>query len=201
MRMFVLALVLCPAARAQALLDYTAAAVGTSTGAAAGKKVSDGIDKALGRTGGVLGKAALEGAPSARTATKRPVVARSTPARAAAPAVPESLSRPARKQKTATSALSFVGPVLPPSAPPEPEFQPPVPPPPADPTSEQVASIGAGVTREDLLVRLGKRFSRITMVDDGRLSETYRFSIREGGFARVRLIDGAVVSVDSPGSN
>jgi hypothetical protein len=79
-----------------------------------------------------------------------------------------------------------------------PAIEPPPPPPPPPPpqvTAEDLKNISKGLSRQDLL-KLGAPVSRITMDDDGHLLEIFSYANKETSFGRVRLIDGAVASVE-----
>lgn len=179
-------------ALAQSMLEHAAAATGGTIGAAGGKKVSEGITKILNKTGkttasaGETGKAAskepllkvgvLEPAPE----TAAPAKANPTPARRASvrsvaadiPAGPAVASQP-------PAGLPLSMPVAPP----------------LPPTPEKVAAIPAGASRDDVVSALGAPAARISMYEDGRFVEIYRYSNGGSTVGAVRLANGAVETV------
>jgi hypothetical protein len=85
-------------------------------------------------------------------------------------------------------------PVEPPPAP-EPPPPPAVIPPPPPVTADDLRAVTAGVNREDVL-KIGQPASRITMFDDGHLSEIFRYGTGNSMLGIVHLSDGVVTSVD-----
>jgi len=78
---------------------------------------------------------------------------------------------------------------------PEPVPTPAVIPPPPPVTIEDLRAVTAGTPREDVL-KIGQPASRITMYDEGHLSETYRYSAGTAMLGVVRLSDGVVTAVE-----
>jgi hypothetical protein len=78
---------------------------------------------------------------------------------------------------------------------PEPPPAPAVVPPPPPVTLEDLRAVAAGTAREDVL-KMGQPASRITMYDDGHLSETFRYSAGTAMLGVVRLSDGVVTAVE-----
>jgi hypothetical protein len=78
---------------------------------------------------------------------------------------------------------------------PEPPPAPAVVPPPPPVTIEDLRAVTTGTPREDVL-KIGQPASRITMYDDGHLSETYRYSAGTAMLGVVRLSDGLVTAVE-----
>jgi outer membrane protein assembly factor BamE (lipoprotein component of BamABCDE complex) len=70
---------------------------------------------------------------------------------------------------------------------------PPAPPPPATP--ETIAAIQAGTSRDQLVSSLGTPSARISMFEDGRLVEIYRYSNSGSTVGAVRLANGSVETV------
>jgi hypothetical protein len=85
-------------------------------------------------------------------------------------------------------------PVEPPPAP-EPPPPPAVVPPPPPVTVEDLRAVTAGANRENVL-KIGQPASRITMFDDGHLSETFRYGAGNSMLGVVHLSDGLVTSVE-----
>jgi hypothetical protein len=85
-------------------------------------------------------------------------------------------------------------PVEPPPAP-EPPPPPAVAPPPPPVTAEDLRAVTAGANREDVL-KIGQPAARITMFDDGHLSETFRYGTGNSMLGVVHLSDGVVTSVE-----
>lgn len=78
---------------------------------------------------------------------------------------------------------------------PEPPPAPADAPPPPPVTAEDLRALAAGTPREDVL-KIGQPASRITMYDDGHLSETFRYSAGNSMLGVVRLSDGLVTTVE-----
>lgn len=78
---------------------------------------------------------------------------------------------------------------------PEPPPMPAVVPPPPPVTIEDLRAVTMGAPREDVL-KIGQPASRITMYDEGHLSETYRYSAGTAMLGVVRLSDGVVTAVE-----
>ncbi|MDX2153172.1 MAG: hypothetical protein SFV54_20680 [Bryobacteraceae bacterium] len=62
-------------------------------------------------------------------------------------------------------------------------------------TRAELETVEIGISREALLARCGAPRSRITVFEDGRLDEAFRYRTT-GGEAKVRLLDGKVASID-----
>ncbi len=139
--------------------------------------------------------------PAAKTLRKRPAgadqsVARSTSKSAGKddaynlvpPPPPLPVQRVAIGKPVETSAR-LVSPAPTPTVAPAPPLPPP--PPPAV-TIEDLRRITPGTNREDVL-KLGTFASRVTMIDNGHLAETFRYPV-----GSVRVSDGVVASVELP---
>ena len=178
---------------AQNLTEFGAAVAGGSVGGASGKQVSDGVTSIFEKVGGQTAKAAnakkkekpaepaLKVAPGVATletgdvppppvANRRDVTPPRVPSKAAIPA-----------DVTEATSNNAVAPALPPP----PEMSP-----------EDLKTVTSGMSRVDVL-KFGAPASRITMFDNGHLSET--FSYRQNGrkIGTVHLTDGAVASVEA----
>jgi hypothetical protein len=191
-------IILAPTALAQVMVDASAATAGGVTGAAAGKKVSEGLSGVFGKVAKQSEKAAsqIEKAPAAVAKPQSaPQVTAQAPAASAfsggalieaSPGMPKSGGvplPPPPAHKVIEKPMPFVGPIYVPEPPPPP-------PPPPEATPDDLRKLARGESREDVL-KFGEPASRITMFDDGHLQETFRYP-----FGVVRFIDGAVVTVD-----
>jgi hypothetical protein len=178
----------------QALVEHAAAAAGGASGAVAGKKVSDGIDKVFGRVGQSLDKAAkpdknapvLKVGPTQAAPKPAPVPVADL---AASPA-----SAPSGAHRVESRPGAPVAPAVVPDVTASLEPAPAVAPAPQI-TADDVAKITEGVKREEVLARLGTPASKIMMFEDGKVLEIYRYANRDQSLGAVRLLDGAVTSV------
>ncbi len=171
-------------ASAQAMTEVGASAAGSAIGSAAGKKVSEGISSIFGKLDKTTARAAkapednsksdplLEvGAGVPRVSTHESV-----------PPPPPPAGHHARAPKPPVHETFAAVP-------------PPPPPPPPPVTTDDLKKVASGMNREELL-KLGTPASRISMSDDGHLSETYSYTDKDNWIGRVRLVDGAVSSVE-----
>jgi hypothetical protein len=194
MTRFALTLALAVSAAGQAMIEHAAAAAGGSVGGVAGKKLSDGLNKVMGKVDGTLKGAADQGEPG--KAVEKPA--------ALLQVVPGSPTTGARKDDAGVvppppmrrAALVKPDPV--PAPAPVVEVAPPpvrvVPPPPPEVTSEDLKKVVAGMSREDVL-KLGPPSSRVTMFEDGHLLEIFRYYAKEADQGVLRLMDGTVSSI------
>lgn len=183
---------------AQTMTEAAAAAAGSTVGGVAGKQVSSGIDKIFGKTGDVLKGAAKQGTAKQDAGAKEPLLK-------VGPGKPkeDASSVPPPPPPAAGERLVRRAPVAASQAPPTPQpvyvapTPPPAPPTPAPPamTRETLASVTAGMSRDELL-RSGAPISRVTMFDGGHLVEIYRYQSRDSVLGVVRLSDGAVSKVE-----
>jgi len=174
-------------AAAQAMVEYAAGAATGSAGAAGGKGISKGLDNIFGKLNQATQKAAST-APAAKAA--QPAAANvGTPAAAGA----------ATRSRKPLATLASTQPTALPSTP-EAEVAP-VPEtaviaaPPA-PTVEDLATIELGVTRQDLLARLGRPAGSTMIPGDEGLQETYTYQVKGQLLGKVRLLNGTVVAVE-----
>jgi hypothetical protein len=103
------------------------------------------------------------------------------------PPPPLPIQRVAIGRPVETSAR-LVSPTPAPAAASAPPIAPPPPPPPV--TIEDLRGLAPGTHREDVL-KLGTFASRITMIDNGHLAETFRYPV-----GSVRVSDGVVAAVE-----
>jgi ABC-type microcin C transport system duplicated ATPase subunit YejF len=62
-------------------------------------------------------------------------------------------------------------------------------------TAEAVASIHAGMKRDEVLRRIGAPLSKLAIPEENELVETYRYAVSAGRAATVRFSDGIVTDV------
>ena len=178
-------LVLPAGLAAQTLTEYAASAAGSSTGAVAGRKLSQGLDKALNKAAAVT-----------QTTAEARQEKKAGQAASAATALPASSARRQRSATRREVAVRFYGPVLPPAPPErEPEPKPTAVQEPFVPTTEDLGAIAEGTSRADVIARLGAPASKVLMADEGKLVETYQYRTKDGAFGRLRLVDGVVSAV------
>lgn len=187
---------------AQTLVEHATAAAGGTAAAAAGKKVSDGIDSVFGALANVAKDATgkdekgktkarrtLDPAPPIPEVRVMPMAAPAGPAKKpAAPAV-------AKRVPAGPASVPAVAPVEPAVPVVEAAALPPAPPAPPEPTAEDLASLNAGASRADVTAKMGRPSSRVTMDDDGKLVEIYSYRTKAGSLGSVRLVDGVVKDV------
>ncbi len=186
----------------QTLVQSSIAAAGGSVAGVAGKKVSEGVDKVLGKVSEITSDAADTvkpaatekktrslprgaGIPKASTAvsSRAPLTPRASAPPPPRPGLPKSNQNIAatRRVKELDTVDAFVPP---PSAIPTPV-------PERQPTAEDLQSLTTGATREQLADRMGKPSAKITMAEDGKLVEVYTY--RNAG--TVRMVDGTVADI------
>lgn len=191
MRLVALIFVLAATAWSQAMTEAAAAAAGSTVGSVAGKQVSKGVDRILNKAGSLLGGAAKEKAQE----SQQPVLQ-------VGPGVPkakqEAFSVPLPPPLPKAPLVRRVSIAPPPTtpAPAQPELQPAAQPAPRPAISrESLQAVTPGMSRQDLL-NLGAPASRISMYQDGRLVEVYRYMQQNQTIGVVRLTDGAVARVE-----
>ena len=205
MRIFALSLALAAAVCGQTFTEYGAAAAGSVTGSAAGKKISDGITNVLGSVDKQT-KAAATGdkqtAPKQDAQKVTPAAPASNPAthkttRAAVRRDPKpdpsNVPPPPPVQRAAASKKS-VEPEPDPPAEPVVVAAPPPPPPPPQVTLDELKTLASGTSRQDLL-KLGQPAARVTMFEEGHLVEVYRYMAGDATLGTVYLSDGAVDNI------
>ena len=194
---------------AQTLAEHSSAAAGGSAAGVAGKTVSDSINRVMG--GGVarpMEKASHTGAttvarPVTKAETKEIEKSRAGNAASAVPAapfdggaaaskrvrhprvIPASEIRPSVRHKAAE--VSERAPLMSvmKSAPP-----------PAIPTVAGLKSIKPGVSRKEVVARLGQPADRIQMADEsGHLAELMHYVTPASDLGTVRMSDGVVTEV------
>ena len=191
MRFLVAVVVFSGAAFAQNLTEFGAAAAVGSAGGVGGKGVSEGLTAVFGKVGAQTAKAA-------RTAEKAPA----DPALELAPGVVREetggvpLPPPSAGKRTATP------PALPALAALPEEVEQlsslaiaPVLPPPPEMSPAGLKTVAQGMSRAEVL-KLGAPASKLTMWENGHLSETYSYRQQGRKIGTVHLTDGAVAGVD-----
>lgn len=190
---------------AQTLVEHATAAAGGTAAAAAGKKVSDGIDSVFGALGNVAKDAAgkedknkTKGRRTIDPAPPIPEVRIVTGGSVPGVAPMKKPAAPAVAKRGAPAAQSAVVPAVsePPVAPvAEPPAAPAAPPAPVLPTAADLAALQTGMARADVQAKMGKPSSRVTMDDDGKLVEIYSYRNKSGALGSVRLVDGVVKEI------
>lgn len=189
MRKFVIFAALAMAANGQSMLESGAVIAGTTIGSAAGKKVSDGINASLRKTGKVLDTAAKTEAKPAKASP----AASATPLLQVGAGVPKAEPNnvpppPPRRVPVKRSKPREVS-VPPVMSAVRAEDAPPI------PTSVDFAVIHNGMERDSVLA-LGHPSARITMYEDGHILEIYQYRGSQAS-GTVRLRDGAVWAVEA----
>lgn len=181
----------------QSIVESATAAAGGSAAGAAGKTVSDGLDAVFGKVGGVVKTAsggkprkatpAVPPLPTVRLTGQQPAPEAEPKTRVKAPAAV--VRRQANLQASPKTTVT-VDPEIPGES-----LTPPAPPAPVEPSIADLSGLSAGTSREDVLRKMGKPASRITMSEDHNLVEVYKFRNREGDLGSVRMVNGQVSEV------
>jgi hypothetical protein len=187
------------AAFAQNLAETSLAAATGSVAGVAGKPISDSLGKIFGQVNAQAKSSASpqprKSAPATREVpAKKPGVSTTAPMAGAFSAGSGSRSAPARGGSSRSRArMHYAAPLPAPLPAPEPPVAA------APPTLEQIASVGTGTERADVLTRLGSPVARVSIPESGQLLEVYQYVDRRGNLGSVRLRDGRVseVRVDS----
>lgn len=180
-------------ASAQNLAETALAAATGSVAGVAGKPISDSLGKIFGQVNAQTKSAAAPQGQEGAAAT-REVPAEKAGVSTPAPMAGALSAGPGRSR----SRMHYAAP--PPAPAPEPEPAVAVAPAPRpQPTLEQIASVGTGTERNDVLTRLGSPVARLSIPESGQLLEVYQYVDRSGNLGSVRLRDGRVseVRVDS----
>lgn len=193
----VLAVVISATVSAQAILEYGAAAAGGTTAGVAGKKVSDSLDKVMNKVSDLAKSGASDDQKPRKMAPTIPPApeVRIKDLNLATEKAGKSkvTATPVRRQANLQATPAAKQPDLP--AVPQPGAEPATPAtPPPSATVEDLKSLD-GASREDVLSKMGKPASRITMTDDRGLVETYSFKNSNGNLGSVRIINGKVAEV------
>jgi hypothetical protein len=178
----------------QAMLEHAAAAAGGAVGAAGGKPLATSVNKIFGKVGSVTSEAAKTDPKTKSPSEPLLKVGTSVPEPEKPAAARATISGGRAPKSTALSTDAFVGPVAA-SQPPASVPAPAPPPEPVRPTSEAIANLQAGASRDQVVNQLGAPSAKISMFEDGRLVEIYRFSNGGSTVGSVRLANGSVESV------
>jgi hypothetical protein len=191
MRNIVFTLALCALANGQSMVESGAVLAGTTIGSAAGKKLSDGVDSRLKKTGSVLDAAAKTGSkaapPQVPSAPATPLlqVGAGVPkaeANNVPPPPPRRRVAAAKPAKARPVSVPIVMSAVLPQAPSAVLF------------NVDLTQIQSGMQR-DAVLALGVPSARITMYEEGHLVETYQYRNPTMPSGSVRLRDGAVFAV------
>ncbi len=184
------------AASAQNLAETSLAAATGSVAGVAGKPISDSLGKIFGQVN------AQAKSSAARQPQKSAPATREVPAKKAGVSTPAHMGRGLSAGSGSRSAPARSGsdrsrsPMYYAAPPPAPEPLVAVAPPPRPrPTLEQIASVGTGTERADVLTRLGSPVARLSIPESGQLLEVYQYVDRRGKLGSVRLRDGHVSEV------
>ena len=196
-------------ASGQAILEHAIAAGAGSVAGVAGKGINESVNRIFEKTRALVQRS--EEAPAAPVIRQVPpqVIGTQT-AIAPVPGVAASIPPlagyslpPAPGQRVAASTY-WSRPVVPKKAKGKiaswelmPQDEAPEPERPNRPalTSEDIAKVGLGTTRDQLLASLGKPASRVMLPSDGALLEIYSYLSPSGPAGSIRLTDGTVSSV------
>jgi hypothetical protein len=185
-------------AHSQNLAETALAAATGSVAGVAGKPISDGLSKIFGQVNAQAKTAAAtprqKNAPATpETTTEKAGV--STPALGMGPGTASSGSAPAQgRSRSGRSRSRLHYAALPPATTPQPDAKT-APPPRPLPTLAEIASVGTGTERADVLTRLGAPVARLSIPESGQMLEVYQYVDRGGNLGSVRLRDGRVSEV------
>lgn len=175
----------------QRMLEHAITAAGGSASGAAGKKVSEGIDKIFGKlksqSDNAATKARLLKRLKPQEATEQAVAPAVMPpvegAFQAQPTPPLAGSRAATpRQATGSSSVGWNTPIY---RDPQPRA-----------SLDDLQSVEAGTSRRDLVARLGTPSSRVMIPEHGELREVYHFSSGQVHLGKVTLSNGSVANVE-----
>lgn len=189
-----LGLLLSPGAvRAQSMMEHAVAAAGGSAAGVAGKKVSEGFDKLMGKLAETTQEAAGVG-DKAKQGRRAPGVPRLPVVRPLDSAAAENAQAGAgRRSQPGPRQAALQVPTLPEPQPgevpqPAPAARP-------QPTVADLRAISPGASREAVIERLGTPAGRITLADENGLVEVYSFRSQDAKLGSVKLINGKVAEV------
>ncbi|MCC6389499.1 MAG: hypothetical protein IT167_02765 [Bryobacterales bacterium] len=199
---FTLAFFAASLVSAQTIVESATAAAGGSAAGVAGKRVSEGLDSVFGKVAGVTGSATTQGRKSGRVAPAVPPIpnvrlnAREGANLAAGANVkqPSEIAQPAGRQAAPQSSAVSAEPAVRPSAPPAEMAAPPASP--TGPTLQDLQSLSAGASRQQVFDKLGQPASRISMSNDDGFVEVMKFRNQDGSIGSVRVVNGKVTAVN-----
>jgi hypothetical protein len=187
-------------ASAQNIAETALAAATGSLAGVGGKPISDSLGKIFGQANAQTKSATApqkqKDAPTAPEApAKKADVSTPSPVAGALSAGPVSAPAPAPAGSGSGQSrprMHFAAP------PPAPAPEPAVAVAPAlrpQPTLEQIAAVGTGTERTDVITRLGSPAARLSIPEGGQLLEVYQYVDHRGNTGSVRLRDGRVSEV------
>jgi hypothetical protein len=186
-------------AQAQSLAEHAAAASGATIGTAAGKPLSNAINKIFGQTDTAAKKAAA--APTVTKPAAKPepesaplvqALPQSGGGGGSMPAIGGGSAPSRHGGFTPRHAEAELASINPPE--PVPAYQEP---PRKEPTAEDFATIQVGATEEQVVAALGQPESKITIPDDEHLVQICQYWSNGKQIGTVRLDNGLVVAVES----
>ena len=189
----------------QAMTEYAVSAAGSTAGAAAAKKLQPSVTNIFSKLDSATKKAAEQGGTKKsliQVGTTKEIVKKEAAVETPKPLALATVSKPAPvvvKQSPRDSAAYDPGVPEPPASvqnnyrhtamlpPPRPLVR---------ATPETLAQIAVGNKRSDVVTRLGTPASKISMVEDGKLTEIYRYAAGGRTLGTVRLANGEVTQVE-----
>ncbi len=187
---------LCAAASCcfgQALVEHAAAAAVGTAGGVGGKAISNGLDKVFGRVAAVTKEA--EGTPEPEAKVKAQAGAKSADG-SSSPSGAAVHSRRTRVTRRSTAAAGASEPAA--AYGPARSYA--APPPRIVATPQEFAKVTTGAPRSELAERLGTASYKISVPEEGHLTEIYRYANHGVAVGTVRVVDG-VVSEVKPAKN
>jgi hypothetical protein len=182
-------------AAAQNMAEVSLAAATGSVAGAAGKPISDSLDKIFGKVNAQTKSSATSQPQKNASGTREASAGKDgvgAPATATARASSGSSSHSRNRGRQSRARLHYAAPP-PVSAPATVAAA--APPPRPLPTLEQIAAVATGTGRSDVLTRLGTPVARLSIPESGQLLEVYQYVDRGGNLGSVRLRDGLVSEV------
>ncbi|MGC4048836.1 MAG: hypothetical protein QM757_04855 [Paludibaculum sp.] len=180
---------LCAAAAGcfgQALVEHSAAAAVGTAGSIGGKAISDGLDK-------VFGRVALAAGSAEKTETGASVKPPSTTKPADDSAASSGAASQGRRTRVTRRKAAANPSELAARSVPARKYA--APPPRVVATPQEFAKLTTGVTKSELTQRLGRASYKISVPEEGHLTEIYRYSNQGETVGTVRVVDGVVSEV------
>ena len=184
----------------QALVEHAAAASGASIGAAGGKVVSNGITSIFGKVDETTARASK---PSEKEKLKEEKPAEVKPAAVGgavvvagptAGSIGSHSSATSRARRESSSRRARTGQ---PTPEPEPLVSAVAPAPVKEPALQDLLNLQVGSKEQDCIAALGTPSSRITIPEEGHMTELLRYSARGQLLGTIRLDNGQVVNVQA----
>ncbi len=187
------ALAAAGACAAQSMVEYAASAAVGTAGSAGGKAVSNSLDRVFAKTGKLIEKTAAGPKETPGVEKSSRERAKSTPAAGSAPRSSRAAGarvdryrsvRPAAKDTERAVAGASAWQAAPPAAPPR-----------RAASAEEFRAIAPGISRQDLVNRVGEPSYRVRISGDGHVQEICRYTSGGVDLGRVGVVDGAVTAV------